>query len=234
MATLNDAVRIFNFLRRDNKSGLSPEEMLANIIEFIPEFYKDKQQYKESVEYLKYNEWGLALESLIDLADESGDYFSNDFWFELANAADKMNLVQQSNHCRQEIEKIKTEVSWIIPKGSTISKIDDTHFQHYYSEKVIDKWTNDRRNKDKVYELIDKTGIHLKSNTRSGYLYILEDRKIAKAKYELCVNGLLIHLENVINWVLPKRQKIMIDERQKIKTYIISWALQTKNAIEFS
>lgn len=207
--------------------------MITEIIEFIPEFYKDKKQYKETVEHLEYNEWELALDSLIDLADESGHYFSNDFWLELAKIADKMNLTQQSSHCHKQQEKIKAEVGWNISKGSTVLKIDDTHFQHFYAEKVKDKWTNDRRSKDQVSGLLDKNGVHLKSNGRSGYLYIVDSKKIAEVEYELGVKGLILYFEAVTNWTFPTIQILSLDEKEKIKTDIINWATQTKNAIEF-
>jgi hypothetical protein len=224
-------LNIFNFLRQKNK--VSPKKMIAEIIEFIPEFYKDKIHYKESVEYLEYNEWGLAIDSLIELADESGHYFSNDFWLEVADVADKMNLNEQSNHCRKELEKIQAEVGWNISKGSTVLKIDDTHFEHYYSEKVKDKWTNDRQSKDKVSELLDKNAVHLKSNGRSGYLYIVDDRKIAEVEYELGVNGFIIYFENLSNWILPTIRILTLVEKEKIKSDIINWAAHRKNAIEF-
>ncbi|MGG9962687.1 hypothetical protein [Ferruginibacter sp. SUN106] len=101
-ATLMNIFSIFK-KSKAKSSDLTPAAILRLRQEQVPEFYKDSEKFKESKEFLKHNEWGLALDTLIEMADESGDYFSEDFWFDLATCADKMQMTQQADYCRQQI-----------------------------------------------------------------------------------------------------------------------------------
>ena len=55
-------------------------------------------------EFLDNKEWELALDCLIDLADETEHHFPEDFWLGLANASEKMNLLEKANYCRKQIK----------------------------------------------------------------------------------------------------------------------------------
>lgn len=76
---------LFNFKGKESK----PAAIIQLLIDYTPEHYRTYIQFKESVEYLEHREWGLALDSLIDLADESGDYFSEEFWSQLGDCYGK-------------------------------------------------------------------------------------------------------------------------------------------------
>ncbi len=199
----------------------------------MPEFYKTHQQYIDCLEYLEHREWELALDSLIELAAETGHYFSEGFWLGLADAADKMDLTDKANYCRKQIKRNEKDIKSKTPFGWTTIKFDDTHFQHHISGKLKEDWATERRRKDKVQELLTKEGVHLKSHGRRGILYITNNGKIAEVEFELGMNGLILYFNNLTSWSLPTKQTLTADEKQKIKFDINNWATKTKTAIEF-
>ena len=130
-------------------------------------------------------------------------------------------------------KKNEQHIKTTTPFGWTTIKYDDTLFQHHISEKLKEEWPTTRREKDNVHELFIKEGVHLKSQGRSGFLYISEKGKIAEVEFELGANGLILYFNSLTNWSLPTKQILTADEKQKIKIDINNWALKTKNAIEF-
>ena len=133
--------------RKTEPRELTPVAILRLTQEYVPEFYKNSGHFKESKDFLKQNEWGLALDMLIEMADESGHYFSEDFWLNLAICADKMQMTQQAEYCRQQITRNEKEIGYKTPKGWTTIKIDDAQFEHHVAEIVKDKRANDRNQK---------------------------------------------------------------------------------------
>jgi len=226
-------MKLFDFIKRKRQTDYSPEQTMRRLVEYMPEFYKTHRQFVNSIDFLKQKEWELALNSLIELADETEHYFSEEFWVELAKSADKMNLNSQGVFCRQQIERNEKEINMKTPFGWTTIKIDDSHFQHYIAEKLKEEWVDDRREKDKVFELIKTDGIHLKSHGRTGYLYIVEKGKICEVEFELGTNGLILYFGKLTDWSLPTKKTLSIQEKQNIKNSITDWASKTKNEIEF-
>lgn len=98
---------LFNFKEKESK----PSEIIQRLIDYTPEYYRTHRQFKNSVEYLEHREWGLALDSLIELADESGDYFSKEFWTQLGDAADKMGLKEKADYCKVQIKRNEKEIN---------------------------------------------------------------------------------------------------------------------------
>ena len=226
-------VKLFNFIKRQPKTDFSPEQTLRRLVDYMPDFYRTHRQFINCVEFLENRELELALDSLIELADETEHYFSEDFWLELADAADKMVLTDKSKYCRNQIKRNEEDIKSKTPFGWTTIKFDDTHFQHHISDKLKEEWATERRGKDKVQELLTKDGVHLKSHGRSGFLYITDNGKIAEVEFELGMNGLILYFNSLTNWSLPTKQTLTVDEKQKIKSDINNWATNTKNAIEF-
>jgi hypothetical protein len=226
-------VKIFNFFKRQQNTDYSPEQTISRLVDYMPEFYRTHRQFIDCIDFLENREWELALDSLIELADETGHYFSEEFWLGLANSADKMNLTDKADYCRKQIKRNEKEVKSKTPFGWTTIKFDDTHFQHHISEKLKEEWTTDRREKDKVQELLTKEGVHLKSHGRSGFLYITDNGRIAEVEFELGMNGLILCFNSLTNWSLPTKQTLTVDDKQKVRNDIINWATKTKNAIEF-
>jgi hypothetical protein len=211
----------------------SPEQTIKRLVDYMPEFYKSQRQFINCVEFLENRDWELAIDSLIELAEETEHFFSEDFWLGLADSAEKMNLTDKANYCRKQIKRNAEEIKSKTPFGWTTIKFDDAHFQHHISEKLKEEWATERHEKDKVQELLTKEGVHLKSHGRSGYLYITDNEKIAEVEFELGMNGLILYFKNLTNWSLPSKQRLTADEKQKIKIAIHNWATKTENAIEF-
>lgn len=226
-------MKILNFFKRQQITYYSPEQTISRLVDYMPEFYRTHRQFIDCVDFLENREWELALDSLIELADETGHYFSEEFWVELANSADKMNLTDKADCCRKQIKRNENEVKSKTPFGWTTIKFDDTHFQHHISEKLKEEWATDRREKDKVQELLTKEGVHLKSHGRSGFLYITDNGRIAEVEFELGMNGLILYFNSLTNWSLPTKQTLTVDDKQKVRNDIINWATKTTNAIEF-
>ena len=225
-------MKLFNFIKQQ-KIDLTPEQTFRRLVDYMPDFYKTHKQFINCVEYLNHREWELALESLIELADETEHYFSEEFWFGLADSAEKMHLPDKADYCKKQIKKNEQDIKSKTPFGWTTIKYDDTLFQHHISEKLKEEWSTTRREKDNVHELLKKEGVHLKSQGRSGFLYISEKGKIAEVEFELGINGLILYFDSLTNWSLPTKQILSVDEKQKIKIDINNWAIKTRNAIEF-
>ena len=226
-------MKLLNFIKRQSKTDFSPEQTIRRLVDYMPDFYKTQRQFINCVEFLENREWELALDSLIELADETEHYFSEDFWIGLADSAEKMNLADKANYCRKQIKRNAEDIKSKTPFGLTTIKFDDIHFQHHISEKLKEEWATTRREKDKVQELLTKEGVYLKSHGRSGFLYITDNGRIAEIEFELGMNGLILYFNSLTNWSLPTKQTITADEKQKIKIDINNWATKTKNAIEF-
>ncbi|SHJ16873.1 hypothetical protein [Flavobacterium haoranii] len=226
-------MKLFNFIKRQPKIDFSSEETIRRLVDYMPKFYRTHRQFINCVEFLENREWDLALDSLIELADETEHYFSEDFWRGLADSAEKMNLTDKANYCRKQIKRNAEDIKSTTPFGWTTIKFDDTHFQHHISEKLKEEWATDRREKDKVQELLTKEGVHLKSHGRSGFLYITDNGRNAEVEFELGMNGLILYFSSLKNWSLPTKQTLTVDDKQKVRNDIINWATKTKNAIEF-
>ena len=224
---------LFDFIKKKAHSDLSPEQTIRRMIDYMPEFYNSHRQFVNSVEYLDNREWGLALESLIELTSETEHYFSEEFWNGLADAADKMEMTKEAAFCKKQIDRNAKDLRTKTPFGWTTIKFDDTHFQHHISEKLKNEWATKRREKDNVQELISNDGVHLKSHGRSGYIYITDKKRIAEVEFELGINGLILYFNTLAHWSLPTKQNLATGEKQKIKSDIVSWATKTGNAIEF-
>jgi len=199
----------------------------------MPDFYRSHRQFINCVEFLENREWELALDSLIELADETEHYFSEDFWHGLSESAEKMKLTDKANYCSKQIKRNAEDIKSKTPFGWTTIKFDNTHFQHHISEKLKEEWAIKRREKDKVQEVLMKEGVHFKSQGRGGFLYISDNKKIAEVEFELGVNGIILYFNSLTHWSLPTKQTLTAEEKQKIKIAINNWATKTKNAIEF-
>jgi len=226
-------MKLFKRKNINTKTDLTPEQNIRRLVDYMPGFYKSQRQFINCIDFLDNREWELALDSLIELADETGHYFSEEFWQGLSVSASKMNLHDQVKYCRKQLDRNAKDVKSKTPFGWTTIKIDDTHFQHHISEKLKDEWATDRRKKDKVEKLIDKDGVHLKSHGRSGFLYVSDKGRIAEIEFELGMEGLILYFNSLTDWSLPTKQSLDSVEKEMIKDMVLNWATKTKNKIEF-
>lgn len=226
-------MKLFNFIQKKQSTDKTPNQIIKNLIDYLPSVYNDHRQLKNSNAFLQQNELGLSLDSLIELTEETGHYFSDRFWLDLADAADKMEMNKERDFCCQQIRKTEKDLKFKLSFGSSVEKIDDTHFQHYISEKTKDTWANERRDKDNVDQIMNIDGLHFKSHGRNGFFYFVDRGRLAEIEYELRVNGLIIWFNSTDNWAVPDKLPLTRDEKMTIKTEIEKWADRTKNAIEF-
>lgn len=226
-------MKLFNFIQKKQSTDKTPNQIIKNLIDYLPGVYNDHRQLTASIEFLKQNELGLALDSLIELTEETGHYFSDKYWLDLADAADQMEMIKERDFCRQQIRKTEKDLKFKVSFGSTVDKKDDTHFQHYISEKTKDKWAKERREKDNVEQLMNNDGLHFKTHGRNGFFYYVDKGRLAEIEYELGVNGLIIWFNSTNNWAKPNQLPLTTDEKLTIKTEIEKWADKTKNAIDF-
>jgi hypothetical protein len=98
---------LFKFFKQESKDGRSPEQIIRRIIEYMPDFYVGLQPFKNSVEFVERHELHLAAKSLIELADKTGHYFSEDFWSGLADATALLKMHKESKYCQGQIIRNK-------------------------------------------------------------------------------------------------------------------------------
>ena len=96
----------------------------------------------------------------------------------------QLKLTKEADFCRKQIERNTEEVKRKTPFGWTTIKLNDTHFKHQISVKLKEEWASKRRKKDKVHDLIAKDGVHLKSHGRSGFIYLVDNGKLAEIEFE--------------------------------------------------
>jgi len=102
IATPLEKMNIFNFIKRGFKNDLFHEQTIRQIMTYIPEPYRSHRQFKNSVEFLENREWELALDSLIELSDETEHHFTKNFWMGLVGICKKMKLNDQAEYCRMK------------------------------------------------------------------------------------------------------------------------------------
>jgi hypothetical protein len=81
--------------------------------------------------------------------------------------------------------------------------------------------------------LLTREGVHLKSHGPSGYIYYVANGKIAEIDFELGIDAIIIYFSRTVNWEIPKKLSLTVEEKQNIRIDIINWALKTNNVVEF-
>ena len=212
--------------RKTEPTELSPVAILRRTQEYVPEFYKDSKLFNESKDFLKHNEWGLALNSLIEMADESGHYFSEDFWANLATCADKMQMTQQAEYCRQQIIRNEKEIGSKTPKGWTTIKIDDNTHEHHIAKIVEDKWMSERHQKDKLNDLLKVNDFHIKYHGRGGMIYYIENGKVLEIGFEMSAVrefDLFLYFDDLKGWTIPSNESFAFKEKSAIREKLLEW-----------
>ena len=85
----------------------SPKTIFKNLIADLSERYQTERQFKNCIKYLENNETELALESLIELAEETGESFAEKFWQELSKAAELMQQKDHAKFCKAKVANSK-------------------------------------------------------------------------------------------------------------------------------
>lgn len=127
----------FDFLKRWN-SKPSIKKRLRKLLNSLYESFADKQHFQQSVEYNRVDEWGLAIESLIELGSNGSAQFTKEGWVELYQLANEIGLDEDANYCRKQIDLIASEICEIDEVdelGFTKSELEeyDKHVRFYYT-----------------------------------------------------------------------------------------------------
>jgi len=118
-----------------------------------------------------------------------------------------------------------------LPNGWTETKISDNAYLTEIPQEQKDNWIKERREKDKVEQLIKKNGFHDKPNGRQGTIYFVDNGKICELYYEISgakEYDILIWFDHLNKWFLPKVETISPIDKQKIKNELQNW-LDSKN-----
>ncbi|MEN5058869.1 hypothetical protein [Sphingobacterium kitahiroshimense] len=130
----------FDFLKRWN-SKPSIKKRLRKLLNSLYESFADKQCFQQSVEYNRADEWGLAVESLIELGINGTVQFTKEVWVQLYQLANEIGLDEYANYCRKQIDLIASEIyeiDEIDELGFTKSELEeyDKHVRFYYTNIV--------------------------------------------------------------------------------------------------
>ena len=116
----------------------------------------------------------------------------------------------------------------------------EKHSENLYtchlSQSTMEKWVNERRNKDKLAKLLKKDGFHLKPHGRSGTIYYIEKGRTAEFDFELSGSNeydILLFFENSAVWTIPQKIQFTNEEKLKIKADLECWLANKKLRFQF-
>ena len=75
---------------------------------FVDKKYNSHRQKLAFDEYIKYYEFGLALDSLLEMVDETKEEFTNEFWLYLKEAAKLMKLFEEVERINEHLNKLRS------------------------------------------------------------------------------------------------------------------------------
>lgn len=218
---------IFNFFKRKDKPNKieipngNSAEIILWVLDYLPEHYSNERQVTSCKDYLKKNKFGLALESLIELPNDTNHYFSDLMWDALSQAALKMNMQPQVKLCQAQKDRNKRDLRLPLIFGWTADVVADDLTNNYIAEKIKDEWDRKQKEKDGFDELIKKNGLHHRGSGRSCTLYIVLDGKVVEVYYEFTYE--IEDLTDFDKWTYPTSEKMTDSELNYVKAQVIKW-----------
>lgn len=113
-----------------------------------------------------------------------------------------------------------------LPSGWSETQVAENTFVTNIPQEEKDKWSADRRIKDKVSNLINKNGFHQISEGRAGTFYYVKDSKVCEFFYEMSAVqefDILVWFEELNEWFLPEKHSITEKEKDNIKMEFTEW-----------
>ena len=218
---------IFNFFKRKEKPNKieipngNSAEIILWVLDYLPEHYSNERQVISCKDYLKNNEFGLALESLLELPNDTNHYFSDLMWDALSQASLKMNMQPQVKLCQAQKDRNKRDLKLPLIFGWTADVVADDLTNNYIAKKIKDEWDRKQKEKDGFDELIKKNGLHHRGSGRSGTLYIVLDGKVVEVYYEFTYE--IEDLTDFDKWTYPTSEKMTESELNYVKAQVIKW-----------
>lgn len=214
------------------RQSMSPPDVLKQVQEDIPELHKASQYFKEYEVSLQHHEWGLALENLVDMADESGHYFPAHFWEDLIYCAEKMGMQEKATYCRQQITRNGQELpDRDLPRGWSMVKIDENTYPAYIAKKYTDGWTTTRRRKDKLDKMLQKDGFYMRAQGRYGMIYYIDNGKVLEIDWEISgvpKYDILLSFDDLTTWSIPENLSITPEDKAVIRLQFQEWLKKKK------
>ncbi len=200
------------------------ESLLKQSVDFIPSHFRNSQTYAHIVEYLSHNQLELALKNLVKLGDQPGYFFNNDYWIELAQAAQRLNMQAEYQICQQKLEINKIN-NIVLYKGIVIEKVSDDTYKHYVSDYLTNEKNEERRIKDGLNEIRGTNGFHMRSYGKEGTIYYIINKRVCEVKYQLSRphGGIIIYRYSYEYWVLPIRQRMSDVEKEVLEKELTEW-----------
>lgn len=127
---------------------------------------------------------------------------------------------------RQRMSKKQPERK--LPEGWTETKISENVYLTQIPQEQKDKWNTDRRTKDKVDQLVNKDGFHIKNHGRAGTIYYVENGNYCEIHFE--ISGvhkfdILIFFDSLKEWVIPDKQLMTETDKEGIKNKLKAWLI---------
>lgn len=217
---------LFRADKRKSREEFGPDMILTEVLEYTPELYKSSTHFTEASGFLADRKWDLALNSLVELAEESGHYFSEDFWLNLALCANKINQPSRKEHCHRQIERIKKETGLYAPKGWTIIKVADNIHTFQIARVIKERWKKVQHDRDNLQELLEENGFHLRPFGDGGTIYYIENGKVLEIDFKEDESGkydMLLVFEEIKTWIKPFEQPFTGKEKEAVRSKLLAW-----------
>ena len=118
-----------------------------------------------------------------------------------------------------------------LPNGLTETKISEDTYVTNISQEQLDNWKIEKWKKDKVNDLLNDDGFHIKQDFRAGTIYFVEKFKVCEIYFELSGVSkfdILVFFDNLEEWSLPFKIKMTKLEIQEIREKLIIWLNEEK------
>lgn len=185
-----------------------------------------KKYFSISYPLLAQHEYELALESLIELAVESGHYFSQYYWEALAEIADKLKLSARARYCTSQNGRTLRDGVGKIPLGWVMDKQDATHRICHIAESIKESWDTERRRKDRVERMLPHDGFRMCAHGRAGIIYYVSNSRVLEIGYDIAGGknvDYIIYFEGATHWALPVKQELLPEEKEVIRSKLGKW-----------
>lgn len=210
---------------------MNPPQIFQRLMDYLPEHHTKSKIYGHIEMHMRTRQWEWALLSLIELADKSGHYFSEEYWLSLADAAKQLGKPDKETYCKAQIARNREELRMATPFGWTSIKLDNNQVQHFISNKIREEWHEARRKRDEVDQLLARDGVHQKTDGRAGRLYFVEDGRLTETEYEFGMDGLILYFAYTTHWVLPVKQALTAEERTRVKKALMAWGQRNRTPL---
>ena len=194
-------------------------ELLQDLLDHTPAIYHSQGAFMECIEFFRKEDWESTIDSFIELTEATKHYFSDEFWNKLRQASKQMGLKNQVEYCKQQLLR-NSEAKQVIPFGWTSERTGAHTYNMHISDILQEKWTTERREKDKAASLLHEGGIHFKPQGKTGIIYYVEDGKLAEVRWE---EGEIFWTGFSGDWALPAQTKMSAEEYIRMRSALKQW-----------